>query len=278
MTDDVKEEVGLSEDGYRDVLYEDAETVEVIRGEDGYHVVKKGIRPFFARLFADGAKLDLSGIKTDVEVRKGGLSQKIFTDPDSENLRHKPARIKRRMPVWHRLPDLDDGEEHDTATKVLYGVLTLLVLALPFIGGDMAGSSVNAPLIGMGLGALILTLESYGAVDGEIQFEPAPRHFVNADASLTIYQNEYADAKTLEKFEEIAWNERTKTGMEARSIEKRRDDTMTQILNESALGIGADVLGDPTNADGDEIDEEDRRQNGTTAKSAKSDGGDDGAK
>jgi len=276
MTDTLDDDAGIPEDGYRDVLYEDAETVEVIRGEDGYHVVKKGIRPFFARLFADGAKLDLSSIKTDVNVRKGGLSKKVYTDPDEEeNIKHEPAKMERRMPVWHRLPDLDDDEEHDTATKAIYGALTLTVLALPFIGAELAGAYLNAPLIGMAIGGLILTVESYGAKNGDIQWEPAPRHFVSADASLTIYQNEYADGKTIEQLEEIAHRERTKTGMEARNIEKRRDETMTQILNENALGIGSDVLGDPIDVDEERLTEDERRRNGSEADPARTDGGDD---
>lgn len=270
--------IEIPEDSYHDELYEDQATVETIRGEDGRHIVKKGIGPFFARLFADGAKLDLSAIRTRVRVSEGGVSEKVFTDPESDNVQHTPARLKRRWPVWHRLPDLEEGEEHDLGTKAFYGVLSLVVLALPYIGWELATQSLNAGLIGAAAGALVLAVESYGAVDGKIEFEPAPRHFVSADASLTVYQNEYSDGKMLEDFEEMMWQERTKTGLEARGIEKRRDGTMTQILNESALGISADVLGDPIDLDGHELDEEERRQNGSTAKAAHTDGGEDEAK
>jgi len=269
--------IEIPEDSYRDELYEDQTTLETVRGEDGRHIVKKGLRPFFARLWADGARLDLSSIRTRVRVNEGGASEKVFTDPESDNVQHTPARMRRRMPVWHRLPDLDEGQEHDTATKLLYGVLTMLVIALPAIGYQVAAQQLNAGLVGAAVGGFVLLVESYEAVDGQLSFEPAPRHFVSADASLTILQEEFADAKRLEDYEEIAWQERTRTGMEMAETQHRRDATMTQQLNESALGIGADVLGDPLEEEADEnpLGTEERRTDGSTA-TARADGGEHG--
>ncbi len=140
----------------------------------------------------------------------------------------------------------------------------------------MAAQQLNAPLVGAAVGSLFLIVESYEAVDGKLEFDPAPRHFISADASLTILQEEYADAKRLEDYEEIAWRERTRTGMELAETQHRRDDTMTRQLNESALGLDADVLGDPLEDADADLGSEERRRNGSTAPAAKTDGGEDG--
>ncbi len=240
-------DVSIPDNGYKDEMYEDEPSLTTVRSEDGTrHVTKTGIRPFFARLFADAAKLDLQGLQTRVRVREGGASEKVFLDPEGDGLTHKPAHLKRRMPVWHRLPDLEEDEEHDLATKALYGVLTLATLALPVIGWEVGATTINAPMIGAGVGTVLLAIESYGAKDGSLSFDEAPRHFVSADASLTVLQNEFADAKTLERYREIAWSERAQTGIEMKNAIDQRDETIAQELSQSALGINVDVLGEPS--------------------------------
>ncbi len=235
--------VEIPADSYKDELYEDEQSVTTVRAEDGTRfVTKTGIGPFFARLFADAATLDLGQLQTRVRVRKGDAAEKVFLDPDGDGLSHKAATLKRRMPVWHRLPELGEDEEHDLATKGLYGVLTLATLALPYIGWQVGASTINAPMVGAGIGTVLLAIESYGAKDGLLDFEPAPRHFLSADASLTVLQNEYADAKTIEDFEEIAWEERSRTALEVRNVEARRDKSIVQKMNESALGMNLGIL------------------------------------
>ncbi|WP_256948854.1 hypothetical protein [Halorubrum ezzemoulense] len=95
---------------------------------------------------------------------------------------------------------------------------------------------------------MLLALESYEAVDGTIDFEPAPRHDVTADASLTVLQGEHADAKLLEDYEEIAWSERITTALEAREVDSRRDRTLIRSFLEDEVGLGLDALGLDENA------------------------------
>jgi hypothetical protein len=141
------------------------------------------------------------------------------------------------MPVWHRI----EPETAETGDKLMYGALTALTVALPYIGWKAGAAVANVPTIGAAVGAVVLAVESLEARSGSVEFTPAPRHDVTADASLTILQQEHADAKTLEEYEQIAWDERTKTAVEARDVQSRQDRTVTRRLNEKAVGMDLDV-------------------------------------
>ncbi|SMO92151.1 hypothetical protein SAMN06264867_1231, partial [Halorubrum cibi] len=253
-TSKATDRVGLDDDGYFDELYEDLKLLPTVRAPTGGRLLpKKGIRPFFARLFSDAAKLDLSDLRTRVRV-SGSASQKVYVDPEGETaVDHRPAHLRRRMPVWHRLPEPVDGESLSPITRGLYALLTIGVIALPLIGWHVGGAVANVPFVGAAVGVVLLAVESYEAVDGSISFEPAPRHDVTADASLTVLQSEHADAKTLEEYEEIAWSERTSTALEARDVDSRRDASMMRRLLEEDLRMDLGVMGLDENA-GTEID------------------------
>ena len=256
-TPSVTDSVELGEEGYFDELYEQLAIKTTIRAQDGGRMVpKKGIRPFFARLFAKAARLDLSQLRTRVRV-EGDATQKVYVDPDEDNaVEHRPARLRRRMPVWHRLPDPDEGESLSPVTRGLYGLLTIATLGLPVIGWHVGNAVANVPTVGAAAGLVLLAVESYEAVDGSIDFEPAPRHDVTADASLTVLQSEHADAKLLEDYEEVAWSERIKTALEAREIDSRRDRSMIQSFLEDEIGVSLEALGLDDNA-GTDTDEGD---------------------
>ncbi|WP_256403248.1 hypothetical protein [Halorubrum salinum] len=242
--------VTLDEDGYHDELYEDLSLLKTIRAPDGSGrlLPKKGFRPFFARLFSNAAKLDLSDLRTRVRVR-GSASQKVYVDPDEERaVEHRPARLRRRMPVWHRLPEPAEGESLSPVTRGLYGLLTVTTLALPLIGWQAGAAAANTPVVGAVVGTMLLAVESYEAVDGSISFTPAPRHDITADASLTVMQSEHADAKTIDELEEVAWSERSRTALEAREVERRRNKTLVQRLSEGEVGMNLDILGMDSNA------------------------------
>jgi hypothetical protein len=234
--------VAFGDDDYHDELYEDMWVLPTIRAQDsGRLLPKKGIRPFFARLFASAARLDLSDLRTRVRVN-GSASQKIYVDPESEGaVDHKPAHLRRRMPVWHRLPEPDEGESLSWVTRGLFGLLTVATVAAPLIGWQVGRMVMNTPTVGFGVGLLLLALESYEAVDGSIDFEPAPRHDVTADASLTVLQSEHADAKTIEEMEEVVWDERMRTAKEARDIESRRSKSLVLSFLEDEIGMDLDA-------------------------------------
>jgi len=249
---DGQEFVEIPSDGYRDELYEDLPILPTVRGDGGARKVpKKGIKPFLSRIFADPARLDLSELKTRVRVAAGPLAEKVYVSPDSDPaITHRPATLRSRMPVWHRVADRVD--EIDTSEKLLYGALTLAAVALPAIGWYAGKELFQTPVIGAMVGTVALAIEAYGAHDGTLEFEPAPRHYLSANASLTVLQNEHADAKALEDFEEIAWKERSRTALEARDVEARRDRSVTQRLNEAALGMELGIVDQNSATDGDE--------------------------
>jgi hypothetical protein len=229
--------IEIPEGEYHDELYEDLPRLPMVRGEDGRFIPKKGIGPFIARFFADAARLDLSSLTTRVRVNTGCIAEKVYVHPDSDGVQHTAAHLARRMPVWHRI----DPENAETGDKLMYGALTALTVALPYIGWKAGAAVANVPTIGAAAGALVLAVESLEARSGSVEFTPAPRHDVTADASLTILQQEHADAKTLEEYEQIAWDERTKTAVEAREVQSRQDRTVTRRLNEKAVGMDLDV-------------------------------------
>ena len=233
--------ISIGRDGYHDELYEEESIKTTIRTPEGDRLVpRKGIRPFFARLFASAAKLDLTQLRTRVKV-EGSAAQKVYVDPDEEQaVRHVPARLRRRMPVWHRLPDPAEGETPSSLTRGLYGLLTLLTLGLPVIGWYAGKVAANVPTVGAAVGLVLLAIESYEAVDGAIDFEPAPRHDISADASLTVLQREHADGRTLEDTQEELWKERVRTTEEVQEHERRRDDTMAKRNAEATIGFEAD--------------------------------------
>lgn len=238
---EVTDSIEIPEGGYHDELYEDLPRLPMVRGEDGRFIPKKGVGPFIARFFADAARLDLSSLTTRVRVNTGCISEKVYAHPDSEGVKHTAAHLARRMPVWHRL----DTESAERGDRLLYGALTLGAVALPLIGWHVGGAVANVPTVGAAVGAVVLGVEALEARSGSVEFTPAPRHDVTADASLTVLQSEHADAKTLEEYEEIAWSERTTTAVEARDVQARQDRTVNRRLNEEALGMDLDVEGGP---------------------------------
>ena len=238
---EVTDSIEIPESNYHDELYEDLPRLPMVRGEDGRFIPKKGVGPFLARFFADAARLDLSSLTTRVRVNTGCISEKVYVHPDSDGVEHTAAHLSRRMPVWWRL----DAESAERGDRLLYGALTVGAIVLPLIGWHVGGAVANVSTVGAALGALVLGVESLEAKSGSVEFTPAPRHDVTADASLTILQQEHADAKTLEEYEEIAWSERTTTALEAREVQGRQDKTVTRRLNEEALGMGLDVEARP---------------------------------
>lgn len=256
----------LGEQGYYEELRESRTVVPTIVGEDGRGVPKQGLRPFFARLFADPARLDLSGLQTRTQV-SGDIDEKVYVRPDAEApVDHTPARLVGRIPVWHRLyEETADGrrvipEAVGTGERIVFGAGAALVCALPLLGAWAGGAWFSTPILGAIAGALVLVVELYGAADGEISYEPAPRHFVDAISTLTLLQRSYADAKTIDELEREVESERMRSHGEVRESEWRRDDTKIKEMIDMELSGDSDdshtngqrpVGGPVENGDGD---------------------------
>lgn len=248
--------IEIGDSDYKEELYEDLEILPTIRDGTGSRLIpKQGIRPFLARLFANAAELDISSFRTRVRMRDGPLAEKIYVNPDADSaVEHTRAHLRRKMPFSDMRPE-DSGR----LEGLVFTVATLGALGLPVIGWYAGQAMANVPVIGAAVGLVGLAILSYEAVDGSIEVDPAPLHSRSAKATLTALQKEFADAKLLEEYEEIAWSERTRSALEARDVEGRRDKSMLQRMNEGALGMGLspedqedeldapeDILGGPT--------------------------------
>lgn len=224
---------GLSE--IKEVRYTDMVELPAIETPDGaIRVPKKGIRPFLARLFADGAELDKSDLTTKIEVREGRIDEKILVDPESEQpVVHTPAKLERRWPVLHSTDEDSEGGWGKATGLVAF---LLICVGLP-AGGWVAGGQVGVPLLGAAIGAMPALIDAYTAENGEIEFEPANEHFRRARATLVDLQREQADGKTLDSFRRQAWRERARTAEEAIEMGEDRDRTLTEELFQGKVGF-----------------------------------------
>jgi hypothetical protein len=236
---------GSGLDDIKEVRYVDLMELPALRTPSGkIRVPKRGIRPFFARMFADAAEIDKSDLVTKIEVSKGRLDELVLVDPEAdEPVTHEPAHLERRWPFVHKL----EGDE-DWSKKLASMAGLGIVLSLPAIG-FMAGSQVGVPMLAAAVGALPLIITSHTARDGWIDFEPANQHFQRAQATLVDLQREQADGKTLEAFREQAWSERARTAQEAVDLAEQHDRTLTEEMLSERAGF---KLIEPSETDGDD--------------------------
>lgn len=244
---------GLSD--IKEIRYCDMKEVPAIEAPDGtIRVPKRGIRPFLARLFADGAELDKSDLTTAIKVRDGRIDEKILVDPEAdEPVVHKPAHLERRWPVLHGIND-DDEDSMGKLTGII-GFLAVCV-GLP-AAGWVAGAEAGVPVLGAALGAVPALIDTYTAKEGKIDFEPANEHFRRARATLVDLQREQADGKTLKSYRDMAWRERARTAEEAIEFGEERDRTLSSELLSGYTGLDF--------VDTDGIDEESRFEGGERA-------------
>lgn len=220
-------------DEFTEALYRDLPEIPAVRTDDGYRVPVLGLRPFFARIFANAALLDVSNIATRQKVGVGRLSDIIVVDPDSETaVEHKPARLVRVLP-WDTL-----DENASWVEELVAGLLTAVILFAPASTGWIAFERLmNIPTVGMFLGILVTIIISYSAEDGWIEFEPAPPHYHRAEDTLTGLQRAYKESKEDKSSKEEAWEERAKTAREGREDRAAEQRTVTdKILG----GLGVD--------------------------------------
>jgi len=242
----------------KDALKEDAEEHRAVRRSDGsLGLIKPGIRPFLARYFADPARLDDTDLDTQIDI-SGKWDKKYIADPDEGAvLDWTPAHWEFAPPLTE---DVDIDAEAGTLERLLAPVNWSFVLkmggalSLGYYGGR---ALFGLPSVGILVGLLAIVGMSYRAVDGRAEFTPAPIHLRSARSSLAYLNDEYDDAKTIEAFEELAWEEQSRTALEARAVSTRMDKTVTERMNEEELGFGDDE--DSTDSSATEQRRRDRR-------------------
>jgi len=263
--DDTGHDPGSALDQIRELLLVSIGHLPAKRGPDGrIGVPKRGIRPFFARLFADPAVLDKEDLMTKIEVDEldldlptTGIDEMILLDPESDGVTHTAAHLERRWPVWHAI----DPEEADWSTKAM-GILGALgiVVGLP-VGGWLLGAQLGAPALVAAVATLPAIVTGHTARDGSIEFEAANQHFEHAWATLIDLQRAQADGKTVKEAFKDADQQRARTAQEALERAEHHDQTITtEMINEIVAVDLDDPLmergEDPTpDAGGDDDDE-----------------------
>jgi len=217
-------------DDVKDARYEEQAVRSVVRMEDGTHaIVRKGIRPFLARWWASPAKIDVEDLKTQIELR-GPFERKYIADPDSEDvLEHTPARLAWAPPIID-----EEGDGFFESINWRFVVTSLLSLG---IGWKLGAVLVGVPQVGLLVGAIPVLLMCIEARDGEAEFVPAPIHQTAARATMAYEQSQYAEGRTLEDMEDIAWRERSRTALDARAVQSNFDRTVTEEMNDRELGV-----------------------------------------
>jgi hypothetical protein len=76
----------------------------------------------------------------------------------------------------------------------------------------------------------------YRVENGGAESEPAPYHFTQAEASLAAESEEYADAKVIDQYREVAWSERMKTPLDALEVSDSFDDNAARRLSATMIG------------------------------------------
>ncbi|WP_254841133.1 PKD domain-containing protein [Natronomonas marina] len=235
--------------------------VRTVKREDGLGLIKRGIRPFLARLFADPAVVDTSDLKTDIKLTKGPDDATYIADPASdEPLTWKPAR-------WEFDPRLLLPASEGSGR--VGGALERINLRL--IGGTAAGAALaglafgfvfSAATVGAVLGALVgFAAVAFRAVDGEAEFKPAPVHYRPARASIAALQISYEEATNLQDALEKLWAERARTMEEARALQAAEDKSVTEEMAKAETGIdpgqlgGFEITDQTENGNGSETDD-----------------------
>jgi PKD repeat protein len=242
----VRDELGDASDAYgsgvRSQLYRDKTRVRTVRRDDGLGLIKPGIRPFLARLFADPAVIDRTQLKTEVAVRHGPDDHEYLADPESEEpLAWTPAQ-------WTFLPDTDgDQTGSGPAAAVVEQVNLTLVAAVAVgaaVGALFTGFVFTAPVVGALAGGVVgFAVAGFQAVDGEAAFRPAPLHLREARASIAALQLSYDYAKNLDDALKQAHRERARTAKEAKQLQQQKDQTISEVMAEEETGVALSGLG-----------------------------------
>lgn len=242
--DDEPHEAGSPLDQIRELMLVSVGHLPAKRGPDGrIGVPKRGIRPFFARLFADPAVLDKEDLMTKIEVEEldldlptTGIDELILLDPESDGVTHTAAHLERRWPVWSGI----DAAGADWSTKLM-GIAGAagVVLGLP-LGGWALGAQLGAPAVAAAVATLPAIVMGHTAKDGEIEFQAANQHFEHAWATLIDLQRAQADGKTVKEAIEDADKQRARTAQEILDRAESHDQTITTEMIGEIVGTDLD--------------------------------------
>lgn len=244
--------------GYKRVVY-------MVRREDNtFGLIKKGWRPFTARLFAEPARLTTEDLTTYREWDSGPHFRTFFTDPKADH----DGSLKWVRAHWQFNPSLfrpPTAADSDSLTGLLGRFRALMVIVPLGLGAaayyaGMYVWSIGWPVAAVGA-ALGFIAVAFQAQDGHVEFDAAAEHYMAARKTIAAYGASYEVASTLEDAIEEAQRARVRAAKRAKAIEEHKDTTISREVAEEELGIDLDFLesapddlkedGHPELADGD---------------------------
>ncbi|MFC3476277.1 hypothetical protein [Halobacterium litoreum] len=261
---DLETVTSVSGEDSKRARHEDIQLLDIIRRDGKIYTPAPGLRPFFARYWADPAHVDETDLKT-VNNTSGDVSKKYELDPQADDpLVRTPARLafepalttdEEPEPVFE--PE-DDTESLSTPHQVVnsiaggLGTLNLGFLGPAILGGALVYFGVKAwlgvPSIAALAGIMPAVVTGYTAHDGSLDIVEAPYHFSEARAILADERAQYDEASTFEQLQKQV------AKMDMDGHERVLDVLESHWQNSSKLLD--DMLGveDPT--DGDETSRE----------------------
>lgn len=200
---DLESVTAVTGDESKSARKEDIKLKDIVRRDGKIYMPAKGIRPFFARYWAEPAAVDESDLKT-VNNTTGDVSKKYEIDPsEDETLKHTPAHLK-FSPTLVLPADEDDEPAESPSDRLLdaAGRINWSYIGAAGLGGLAAYYGVMAvfgvPSLAMLIGALPAVIGGYEARDGRLSIVPAPYHYSEARAILATERAKYREARTFE--------------------------------------------------------------------------------
>lgn len=246
VRDELGEAVSPNGDDVSDTIYQETADVRMTRlDENGtYVLLRKGIRPFLARLFGVAATLDVSDLETQikmetVEVAKGEpWDRKFIADPAADSaLDWEPPALT--FPLKNEGVELPEDPELSDWLQLYRWQAVLWAGIGALMGWTMGSALVDMPMFGASVGLMTAFAIAVTKVeDGHAEFEPAPTHYTAARPQVLDAGASLSDARTIDDLEAIALEATTDTALEGRRIQSRMDSTVTQRMNRDELGIG----------------------------------------
>lgn len=231
VRDEIEDAQAPLGEALQNVVYKDKRRVYTVERDEGLGLIKTGIRPFLARLFAKPAVLDTSSLKTQVKFEQGPDDRQFITHPEAdEPLVWKPAHWAFE---WSMFRD-GEGSAFERFKWVRLGATAFSAGIGWVVGLFLFDTTVLPTLLAGALGFVVLAAK---ARDGYCEFEPAPTHYREARATIAALQEAHKDAMTVEELYEENWSIRATTAKDIKELSEERDRTVTEQLAAEETGI-----------------------------------------
>lgn len=192
---------------------EQEETVVDINGRPA--IVRRGLRPFLARVFGRAAFVDELAFETKIKLPTSRKDEMVVVDPDAPQvLDYEPEGFALDPPEPSSL------EEAVRPLSILLGIAVVVGL----IGSWLSWGA------GLVVGGLMLLPILFTPVDGKAEVEPASAHVRKAWISTVTLAHEVDDAKTLDQAREKLVEQQSRTQQEVQAAVERQDSTLVEEM------------------------------------------------